>query len=165
MRIVWVPELNPPGRLAISRAPGSTREADLATGLAQIHQAGVQHVLCLLEDDEFAFFHHDHTAQTYAAAIDAAGLTLHRAPIEDYTAPAVEQLRALVSWIRHNLDRSASILVHCMAGRGRAGTVTAGVLIAQGMRPEEAIQLIRWVRPGAIQSAAQEARLLGFTPS
>ena len=57
------------------------------------------------------------------------------------------------------------MVVHCLAGLGRSGTVAARLLIELGHDPDEAIRRVRLARPGAIQSAAQEHYLLALRPS
>ena len=47
------------------------------------------------------------------------------------------------------------MLVHCKGGLGRAGLVSARLLVEAGHSPCEAIALVRSVRPGAIETAAQ----------
>lgn len=86
-------------------------------------------------------------------------MALHRLPIEDCTAPPLTALVATVRRVRAALARGEGVLVHCMAGLGRAGTLAAAVLIAGGMKPGDAILLVRWVRPGAIEVPEQEAAL------
>ena len=62
-------------------------------------------------------------------------------------------------WLTNWLVAGEGVLVHCMAGLGRAGTIAAAMLIEGGMPAPDAMQLVRWVRPGAIQSVAQEELL------
>ena len=47
------------------------------------------------------------------------------------------------------------VLVHCRGGLGRAGTVTARILIEQGEAPHDAVHEVRTSRPGAIETDAQ----------
>ena len=58
--------------------------------------------------------------------------------------------------LRSLLQNGANVLVHCRGGLGRAGTVAARLLIEVGMGPETAIAKVRKVRPGAIETSAQE---------
>jgi ADP-ribosyl-[dinitrogen reductase] hydrolase len=58
----------------------------------------------------------------------------------------------LCSILRHELD----VLVHCRGGLGRAGTIAARLLIELGMEPTKAIEHVRAVRPGAIETRDQE---------
>ena len=53
-----------------------------------------------------------------------------------------------------------SIVIHCLAGRGRAGTVASALLVACGREPAQAIADIRGARPGAIETAVQEIWVL-----
>jgi protein-tyrosine phosphatase len=54
------------------------------------------------------------------------------------------------------------VLVHCRGGLGRAGTVSARLLVELGVPPVEAIRQVRRVRVGAIETAAQERYVLGL---
>lgn len=47
------------------------------------------------------------------------------------------------------------VLVHCKGGLSRAGTIAARLLVELGMDHAMAIQQVRMVRPGAIETAAQ----------
>ena len=55
------------------------------------------------------------------------------------------------------LDDAGRVLVHCKGGLGRAGLVAARILVERGAAPMDAINLVRRVRPGAIQTIRQEA--------
>jgi len=46
--------------------------------------------------------------------------------------------------------------VHCLAGQGRTGTMLACYLVSQGKSPGEAISEIRDLRPGSIETPAQD---------
>ena len=57
------------------------------------------------------------------------------------------------------------MLIHCRGGLGRAGTIAARLLVELGMRPDEAVRRVRDARgPGAIETPAQEAHVLGCVP-
>jgi ADP-ribosyl-[dinitrogen reductase] hydrolase len=68
---------------------------------------------------------------------------------EDKWESAGEEVRAL-------LRGGRDVLVHCRGGLGRAGTITARLLVELGMEPAEAIARVRAVRPGAIETPEQE---------
>lgn len=57
-------------------------------------------------------------------------------------------------------DEGRTVLVHCRAGRNRSATTIALFLIRRGMPPQEAIDLIRAIRPRAIANPVFEAKLL-----
>jgi atypical dual specificity phosphatase len=46
--------------------------------------------------------------------------------------------------------------VHCLAGRGRSGTLAAVWFVHEGMTADEAIAHIRTLRPGSIETEVQE---------
>jgi ADP-ribosyl-[dinitrogen reductase] hydrolase len=59
--------------------------------------------------------------------------------------------------IHEHLGAGDTVVVHCMGGLGRAGTIAACVLAARGLEAERAVEVVRAVRPGALETAAQVA--------
>jgi ADP-ribosyl-[dinitrogen reductase] hydrolase len=57
------------------------------------------------------------------------------------------------------LAQGFHVLLHCKGGLGRAGTVAAHLAVEHGMPAERAIAAVRAVRPGAIETAVQEAHV------
>ncbi len=53
--------------------------------------------------------------------------------------------------------------MHCKDGLGRAGTISARLLIELGQTPKEAIEQVRSVRPGAIETPGQVAYARGLS--
>lgn len=89
---------------------------------------------------------------------DAAGIapsSYLRLPTPDDEAPSMEQLREGVAFIESELSRGGGVYVHCGAGVGRAATMAAAYLVAQGDEPEEAWARIRAVRPFIRPTACQ----------
>lgn len=64
--------------------------------------------------------------------------------------------------IRSLLRRGLDVLVHCRGGLGRAGTISSRLLIELGIAPKTAIKRVREVRPGAIETPAQERYVLNI---
>lgn len=78
------------------------------------------------------------------------------APITDKWIP--ESMRILVDLVDLLLTRLREdkvIVVHCNGGKGRSGMVVVSVLVALGMKPGDAIDLVRAARPGTIRNPAQ----------
>jgi ADP-ribosyl-[dinitrogen reductase] hydrolase len=58
--------------------------------------------------------------------------------------------------LRDRLRAGFNVLVHCMGGLGRAGTIASRLLVELGWTPAEAIREVRRVRPGALETDGQE---------
>ena len=54
------------------------------------------------------------------------------------------------------------VLIHCHGGRGRSGLVAARLLIDRGMDAPAALATVRRARPGAVETAGQEAHLTAY---
>lgn len=80
-------------------------------------------------------------------------------PVVDFSPPSITQIRAFVALVRKVQSRRGALVVHCGAGLGRTGTMLGAWLIAGGMSADQAIAKIRELRPGSIETPAQEAVL------
>ncbi len=85
-------------------------------------------------------------------------------PVEDMTAPSPEQIRRAALYIDEHIEEGG-VVVHCMAGIGRTGTVLAGYLVWRGTSPEAAIEEIRTIRPGSVETFDQESSIYRFAES
>ncbi len=75
----------------------------------------------------------------------------------DYGAPSLNELFKVVEYMDNQIIKNRPVLVHCAAGKGRTGTLLAAYLIKKnGLNPKEAIEKIRLLRPGSIQSKSQK---------
>ncbi len=84
-------------------------------------------------------------------------------PTVDGAAPDIQDIDRAVDFIDKNLKNNKSTMVHCAAGKGRAGTILAAYMIKfNGMGPKNAVQRIRNMRPGSIESSSQEIALSLF---
>jgi ADP-ribosyl-[dinitrogen reductase] hydrolase len=87
-------------------------------------------------------------------------------PIRDLQAPTGDGPAAsFVDKLLIGLRGGDRVLLHCAAGLGRTGTLAARLLIASGSAPADAIATVRRIRPGAIESDAQEAFLIALDKS
>lgn len=145
--------------LALSRSPGSARTS-LEEDLALVAQADVSRIICLQEPFELDLF--DESIASRRASVEASGMAFTHEPVEDYGVPSLAQMRRIVETIEAHEDRSQKVLVHCQAGLGRAGTVAACAMWRVMAEPEGALAMVRYLRPGAIQSAVQEAFIARF---
>ena len=84
----------------------------------------------------------------------------------DMGVPEVNDLVYAVDFIHRRVTNNEPVLVHCLAGLGRTGTLLACYLIKyQKMLADDAIQKVREERPGSIQSFTQEEMIFQFAKS
>ncbi|HEX7044591.1 MAG TPA: protein-tyrosine phosphatase family protein [Burkholderiales bacterium] len=89
------------------------------------------------------------------------GFVRYNLPVPDFQAPTLDQLARFLG-ILHALPPGARTVLHCEAGIGRTGTFAAAWRIARGEPAADAVAYVRQRRPGAIETAEQEAVLHAF---
>ncbi len=77
-------------------------------------------------------------------------------PIVDMTVPETAQVERFVHFVDRMIAMGRPVGVHCLAGLGRTGTMIACYLVTRGMSAGQAIDHVRSVRPGSIQTEEQE---------
>jgi len=83
--------------------------------------------------------------------------------VEDFGAPNIEDLIQAVDFIEQQIKSGRPVMVHCAAGKGRTGTVLAAYLVKNhNMTAEQAIEKVRSMRPGSVQSVTQETAVSMF---
>jgi protein-tyrosine phosphatase len=90
------------------------------------------------------------------------GTEMLHLPIPDFGTPRLEELSEAVDWINREIVAEKKVLVHCLVGRGRSGTVAAAYLISKGFDADDAIQHVRRHVHGAIETCEQEELLRRF---
>ena len=88
--------------------------------------------------------------------ISEFGFEYHHIPIADFSAPDFEQVDQFVEVVKKALRERQKVLVHCLAGRGRTGTMLACYLVSEGRSPRQAVEQIRRLRPGSVETPDQE---------
>ena len=145
-----------PGKLAASGMPGS-RFGSFFNGIGTLAEdlklAGNGKIGALVSLTERALDQ---------VEIDAAGVQYLHLPVADMAAPAVEDCRRFVDFVSERNEEGAAVLVHCVAGRGRTGTMLACYFVAQGSTPLEALERVRSLRPGSVETEAQEAAVFEY---
>lgn len=81
-------------------------------------------------------------------------------PVPDLHAPTVEAALGLVGEVVVRLETGQSVLVHCGAGIGRAGTLAACVLVALGVEDDIALAQVAAERPMAGPEAGEQLALV-----
>jgi protein-tyrosine phosphatase len=129
-----------PGQLALMAAP--RRGPALEQDVAALTAAGVTDVVCLLPDAELA-------ALGLAGEPDLLarnGFVVHRLPVPDFWVPAAAAASQLADELCGRLREGASVVVHCRGGVGRSSTMAAVVLVREGLKPDDAWQLLASAR-------------------
>ena len=81
----------------------------------------------------------------------------------DMGVPEFSDLVYSVDFIHRQITNNEPVMVHCLAGLGRTGTILACYMIKyQKMSAENAIEYVREKRHGSIQSFVQEEIIFQF---
>ena len=80
--------------------------------------------------------------------------------------PSFEDLKSSVNYVHKKIQNKEPVMVHCLAGLGRTGTILACYMIKyQKMSTQDAIDYVREKRHGSIQSYPQEEMIFRFEKS
>jgi atypical dual specificity phosphatase len=92
--------------------------------------------------------------------IDGTNIDYLHLMVEDYGVPNMEVLDEAVNYIDNKIQSGKPVLVHCAAGKGRTGALLAAYMIKkENLSADQAIEKIRLMRPGSVQSVTQETAL------
>lgn len=159
------------GRIGITFCPGKKNrramsgawDRDLDTDLDRIAEWGAVAVVSLIQEHEMRNLQ----VVDLGTKVRARHMSWFHLPIRDVSAPDrewEEQWTNASGQLRGMLAAGFDILVHCKGGLGRAGLVSARLLVEMGEDPRVAIRQVRQVRPGAIETSEQERHVLAARP-
>ena len=134
---------------------GYTWMRDLDTDLDVIERWGADVILTLVEPAELEALQ----VVDLGERVRGRGISWLHLPIVDVSVPSASfevQWRQALAELIATFDNGGKVLVHCKGGLGRAGMVAALLLIETGEGAQAAIRKVRAVRPGAIETEAQE---------
>ncbi len=115
-----------------------------------LESVSADHVVCLVHERELRDRYDGYI--TWLQSTDRA--TWY--PIYDLSSPPIAEILPLYQGVVDRLSRNESVIVHCAAGIGRAGTLAVAVCQLTGMPLEEALQHVRKHRPGAGPEAGSQ---------
>ena len=82
---------------------------------------------------------------------------------DDMGVPSFDDLKNSVDYVHEKIQNNEPVMVHCLAGLGRTGTILACYLIKYEKKSaEDAIQHVREQRHGSIQSFVQEEMIFQY---
>lgn len=84
------------------------------------------------------------------------GMRVLHVPVPDMHAPTVDQLHQAVAFMQDVVRAGGKVVAHCTAGMGRTGTFLAAYLVSEGRSPSAAMEEVRRLRPGSIETEVQE---------
>jgi ADP-ribosyl-[dinitrogen reductase] hydrolase len=154
------------GRIGMTLCPGKKDpyaafgwwDRDLGADLQAIRDWGASTIVSLLQQHEFELLGLPEFEARVASAFRWLWL-----PIEDGGIPDAgfeARWASAGPELRGRLTAGERVLVHCRAGLGRTGLVSARLLVEFGMTPLEALRAVRQARPGTVQTEAQERYVL-----
>ena len=137
-------------------ATGKQWNRDLAQDIAALKDLEISFVISLLAQQELQH----HGAGNIEAQLKQAQIGWYQFPIADFGTPSLDVttrwMQTVPSLLQY-LKEGKNVLIHCAAGFGRTGMMSATLLVAMGVDPERAITLVRSSRPGTIETPEQEA--------
>jgi ADP-ribosyl-[dinitrogen reductase] hydrolase len=159
------------GRIGVTFCPGKSQpfaatgawDRQLDVDLDAIVNWGAAAVVTLVEAAELK----ELGVPNLGAEVIARHMDWLHLPIPDYSVPdaTFEQAWAEAGkGLRDRLLAGFDIMVHCKGGLGRAGTIAARLMIELGVPATQAVNQLRSVRPGAIETDAQLAYAQSFKP-
>jgi protein-tyrosine phosphatase len=146
--VYWV-ALDGPGRLGFLPAPfGAER---LRKEIRSLRAAGVGVLVSLLTDEEVAILDLGREGEECARE----GIEFIRWPVPDYGVPD-DSARAFAEDLARRVREGRAVAIHCRAAVGRSPTITAAVLVALGVPPEDALLRLEAARGFPVPETAEQ---------
>ena len=108
-----------------------------------LKSAHADHVVCLVHEREL-----QNRYDTYISWLKSTTRSTWY-PIDDLSSPPLAEILPLYQGVVERLSRGESVVAHCAAGIGRAGTLAVAVCQLAGIPLKEALLHVRKHRPGA----------------
>ncbi|GBF50227.1 cyclin-dependent kinase inhibitor 3 [Leptospira ryugenii] len=160
-----ITEQNDIKRIGLTILPGrKDRGRNLKEDILEMKAQNIGSIISLITEPEYQSYGVTDLKKEY----ENVGFQTLYLPILDQRAPTVEQTINVLQWIDDKLKTSKkNVMIHCVGGLGRSGTLAAAYLIwKHGMLVDNAIKLIRESRgERAIESIEQEEFLERFARS
>lgn len=149
------------GNIGLTILPGrKDRNRKIEKDLKSLSENGISAVVSLVTEDELE----EYGVKDLRNQYKSSSLDTNFLPILDQGVPDKENMNALLEWIHNKVEKGEKVLIHCVGGLGRSGTVAACYLIRYHSKdPVEAIHFVRERRSRrAVESRIQEEFILNF---
>ena len=90
-------------------------------------------------------------------ALNERGIDYVHLPVPDMCAPELDLVERFVNFVDYCRSGKYPVVVHCGAGLGRTGTAIACYFVHMGVSGTEALNRVRVMRPGSVETLEQEA--------
>ena len=128
------------GRLAASGLPSSRAQ------ITWLARQGVNSILTLTE------------SPLPREWFNGTNIRVKHLPLKDHGALTVHGLNEAVTYIDDEVKAGRTLHLHCLAGKGRTGSVLAAYLMkTEGMTAKRAIELVRGRRPGSVERGQESS--------
>ena len=139
------------GKLLAGCYPGSEDPIEEERNLNGLIQAGIRHVISLIEPDEYG-----RTDDPYPPYVDhletiaetmKISVTFDQISIKDFSVPTERQMVRILNQIDVCIKYDKPVYVHCLGGKGTTGTVVGGYLVRHCLAAEnDVIEKIKGLR-------------------
>jgi protein tyrosine phosphatase len=140
-----------PGKLLAGFYPGSKDLKEATSKLTALINAGIQHVINLMEPDE-----RDFTGNRFVPYADLMesiaskmriSVTFDHLPIKDLSVPTEHHMTRILNQIDLCIKHEIPVYVHCLGGIGRTGTVVGCYLVRHGLTTgKNVLEMIKELR-------------------
>jgi len=133
-----------PGKLLAGEYPCSYNSSNSRIRLRALLEAGIRTFVDLTRPGD--------TDATYESLLLDEAAKLHveverqNIPVTDFDTPGVGTMKTILNLIDASISAGKPVYVHCIAGRGRTGTVVGCYLVRHGMDGSDAIERIEELR-------------------
>ena len=144
-----------PGKLLAGGYPGSEDPIEEERNLKGLIQAGIRHVISLLEpqeysrpDDPFPLYvdHMESIAKKLKISV-----TYDQISLKDFSVPTERQMVRILNQIDMCIKYDKPVYLHCWGGKGRTGTVIGCYLARHGFAAgNDVIEMIKELRKNTV---------------
>ncbi|XDD47006.1 isochorismatase family protein [Leptospira sp. WS39.C2] len=148
----------PISNIGLTILPGrKDRGRNLLDDLQTIQTEKITHILSLITEQEY----NQYGVNELKTEIPKYGIEQKQISILDQKVPSFEQMNEIVKWIDSILSNNQKVLIHCVGGLGRSGTIASAYLIWKyQLDTESAIQKVRESRSERAIESHEQIRFL-----